>query len=322
MYKRSVLPTVFVVLFPLFLVGQSADQVCQSTDKILLTGSGKGYYYKLGKALAQVARSEGLNLCVQTTEHNLDNVSELDAGHAVFGIAQSDVAHDAWYGHPWYNHGKKFQKPVTNVRLVMTLYVEGVHIMLRPHLNIAHLGHLESKTVGVGLADSGTEYTAKHILAAVGLQSDGSAKNFEAVNTTDPKLCHSVQLLMTGTLDALFKVTVVPSVDIQDTLKQNPDPRDAEESGCAQAWEIRLLPLDHEFAERLVRDGRYHETLSQKKDYAQPTSDLTLAGQALLLADKDASGAAVEQLARVIRVKGHAIATPLEAIIALQHPVH
>ncbi len=322
MYKRSVLPTLFVLLFPLFLVGQSADQVCQSTDKILLTGSGKGYYYKLGKALAQVARSEGLNLCVQTTEHNLDNVSELDAGHAVFGIAQSDVAHDAWYGHPWYNHGKKFQKPVTNVRLVMPLYVEVVHILLRPHLNIAHLGDLKGKTVGVGLADSGTEYTAKHILAAVGLQSDGSAKNFEAVNTTDPKLCHSVQLLMTGTLDALFKVTVVPSVDIQDTLKQNPDPRDAEESGCAQAWEIRLLPLDHELAERLVRDGSYHETLIQKKDYAQPESTLAVGVQALLLAGKDASGDDVEKLARLIRFKRHAIDDALEAIVSAEHPGH
>ena len=85
-----------------------------------------------------------------------------------------------------------------------------------PHLNIFPLVDLKGKTVGVGLANSGTEYTARHILAAAGLQSSVGAPNFEAVSTTDPVFCHSVSLLMDGTLDALFKVTVVPFVEIQD----------------------------------------------------------------------------------------------------------
>jgi len=299
------------------MVPLTSGQTCQPNEKKLLTGSRQGYYYKLGSAIAQVARGEGLNLCVETTDRNLDNVTELDAGHDEFGIAQSDVAHDAWYGHP-----KKFSDPVTNVRIVMPLYVEVVHILLRPHLNIAHLADLRGKTVGLGLADSGTEYTARHILAAVGLQSNVSAPGFEAVSTTDPVFCHSVKMLMDGSLDALFKVTVVPSVEIQDALKPKRNPGEKEDNDCARAREVRLLALDHDLAERLMQDGSYHETLIQKDAYSQSESTLAVGVQALLLSGKTASPGDVEQLARLIRSKHKDIDKALDAIVSAEHPDH
>jgi len=307
-----------ILFFTSFCLGLSAsDQTCQPHDKRLLTGSTQGYYFKLGKAIAQVARSEGLNLCVETTDHNLDNVTELDSGKAEFGIAQSDVAHDAWYGHP-----KKFPKPVTNVSIVMPLYVEVVHILLRPHLNISHLADLKGKTVGLGLANSGTEYTAKHILAAVGLQTNVTAPSFEAVSTTDPAFCHSVKLLMDGSLDALFKVTVVPSVEIQDALKQKNNPGESEDNDCSRAREVKLLALEHDLAERLMQDGSYHETLIQKEDYGQSESTLAVGVQALLLAGKTASPGDVERLASLIRYKHQDIDKALEAIVNAEHPDH
>jgi TRAP transporter TAXI family solute receptor len=218
MSKRCVFPALAVALLALLKVPSVSGQTCQPTDVRLPTGSDQGYYYKLGTAIAQVARDEGLKICVETTNRNLDNVSELEAGTAEFGIAQSDVAHDAWFGHP-----KRFADGrVADVKIVIPLYVEAVHILLRPHLNISQLADLKGKRVGLGLADSGTEYTAEHILAAVGLQAEGNGTNYEAVRTSDPVLCHSVQKLMDGTLDALFKVTVVPSVDLQDALKPKP----------------------------------------------------------------------------------------------------
>jgi TRAP transporter TAXI family solute receptor len=317
MCKRYVFQALAFFLSPLFVVPLTSGQTaCQPNEKRLLTGSERGYYYKLGRAVAQVARGEGLNLCVETTDRNLDNVTELNAGKAEFGIAQSDVAHDAWYGHP-----KKFPEPVTNVHIVMPLYVEVVHILLRPHLNIAHLSDLKGKTVGVGLADSGTEYTARHILAAVGLQSNGSAPNFEAVTTDDPAFCHSVKLLMDGTLDALFKVTIVPSIEIQDALKQKQS-GEKEDNDCSRARELRLLALDHDLAERLMQDGSYHETLIQKEDYGQSESTLAVGVQALLLAGKTASPGDVEQLARLIRFKHKDIDKALEAIVYAEHPDH
>ena len=215
MYARHTFLTLIVLAASRLQTPAVAAQTCDAT---LLTGSEKGYYYKLGMAIRQVAaRSQRLNLCVQTTDRNLENVTELQAGAADFAIVQSDVAHDAWYGHP-----PKFRSRAADVRIVMPLYVEAVHILLRPHLNIARLDDLKGKNVGVGLAYSGTEYTAKHILAAVGLQSEGSGKNFQAVTTRDPVFCRSVHSLMAGDLDALFRVTVVPSPDIFDAVKMDP----------------------------------------------------------------------------------------------------
>jgi TRAP transporter TAXI family solute receptor len=315
-YIRKVVPAIAFVLSSFLAASTIAAQDCQPTDKKILTGSRQGYYYMMGRAIAEVAKSKNLNLCVQTTDHNLDNVSELAAGNAEFGIAQSDVAHDAWFGHP-----RKFLRPVSKVQIVMPLYVEVVHILLRPHLNIEHLGDLKGKTVGIGLANSGTEYTAKHILAAVDLESEGKA-NFTAKPSTDPVFCHSVSKLMDGTLDALFKVTVVPSVEIQDTLRQDHSSNETPENDCARAREIKLLPLDHELAERLVRDGSYHETLIQKGDYSQPDSVLAVGVQALFLSGKSADPADVATLARLIRFNHRDIDKALEAIVKREHPGH
>jgi uncharacterized protein len=315
MYKRSAL---FVLLAAAFLLFFTCTALAQTCDATLLTGSEKGYYYKFGMAIRQVAARTGeMNLCVQTTDRNLDNVAELEAGNVDFAIGQSDVAHDAWYGHP-----PKFHHRAAGVQIVMPLYLEAVHILLRPHLNISRLEDLKGKNVGVGLASSGTEYTAKHILAAVDLQAEGSGKNFDAVTTSDPVFCHSVQKLMDGSLDALFRVTVVPSMDIRDVVKLAPNTLGRAGTGCDAAWEVRLLPLDHEFAERLVRDGSYIETLIPKTAYRQNESTLTVGVQALLLSGKSASNDNAKKLASIVRFKHAEIEEALSEIIAAERPGH
>jgi len=310
MTKTYLVPSL-TISFLFFVVPGLTGQDCKDTDKKILTGSSQGYYFKLGKAIAQVAREEGLDLCVKKTDRNLDNVSDLEAGKAEFGIAQSDVAHDAWFGHP-----QKFHEPVKDVKIVMPLYTEAVHILLRPHLIIASLSDLRGRKVGLGLAGSGTEYTAEHIFAAVGLQAEGEGTGFVAVRTSDPVFCHSVDQLMNGTMDALFKVTVVPSVDIQDALRSDPNAADSPaRDGCGQALEIKLLGLDHELVERLVHDGSYGETLIHADTYRQPDSTLTVGVQALLLAGPRASGKDVDTLAYIIRFKHREIDQALEAIV-------
>jgi len=315
MYKRCAL---FVLLAAAFLPFCTRAVLAQTCDATLLTGSEKGYYYKFGMAIRQVAaRTREMNLCIQTTDRNLDNVAQLEAGNVDFAIAQSDVAHDAWYGHP-----PKFHHRAAGVQIVMPLYLEAVHILLRPHLNISRLEDLKGKRVGVGLQTSGTEYTAKHILAAVDLQSENGGKNFEAISTSDPVFCHSVKKLMDGSLDALFRVTVVPLMDIRNAVKLDPNAVEKENTDCDAAWEVRLLPLDHELAERLVRDGSYIETLIPKAAYRQNESTLTVGVQALLLSGKSASNDNVKKLARIVRFKHAEIEEALSEIISSEHAGH
>ncbi len=79
------------------------------------------------------------------------NILDLETGKATFSIAQSDLARDAWYG-----HHPAFNERVTSVRIVMWLYVEAVHILLAPELNISRLEDLKGRRVGLFLAGSGT----------------------------------------------------------------------------------------------------------------------------------------------------------------------
>jgi TRAP transporter TAXI family solute receptor len=313
-YKRCASFALLAVAFLLFWTGAAFAETCDAT---LLTGSKKGYYFKFGMAIRQVAaRDNELNLCVESTDQNLENVAQLEAGKFDFAIAQSDVAHDAWYGHP-----PKFDHRAAGVQIVMPLYLEAVHILLRPHLNISRLGDLKGKRVGVGLQTSGTDYTARHILGAVDLQAE-NGKNFDAVNTSDPVFCESVKKLMDGSLDALFRVTVVPSMDIQDAVKLDPNAVEKENTDCDAAWEVRLLPLDHELAERLVRDGSYIETLIPKAAYHQNESTLTVGVQALLLSGRSASNENVKKLARIVRFKHAEIEEVLSKIIRSEHVGH
>jgi len=312
MYTRHLFLTLFVVAASLLLAPMLPAKTCDAT---LLTGPKSGYYFKLGTAIAQVAGSQAFNLCVEPTDHNLENVTHLQSGDADFAIVQSDVAHDAWYGHP-----PRFKSRASEVSIVMHLYVEAVHILLRPHLNISRLEDLKDKTVGVGHADSGTEQTAKHILAAVGLQSEGSAKNYQAV-ASDSVFCSSVRALMAGELDALFRVTVVPSPDIFDAVKLDPG-KEGSNDDCTAAWEIRLLPLNHDLAERLVSDGSYIETLIPKHAYQQAESTLTVGVQALMLAGKNANPDQVEKLAKILRFKHAEIEDALSQTIGHEHAGH
>jgi uncharacterized protein len=314
MHHLRVFLKVAALVFPLLLISSAVAQTCDAKP---LTGSKTGYSYKLGMAIRQVASTNDkrfhLNLCVFTTDENLDNIQRLEEGEVDFAIAQSDVAHDAWYRHP-----PRFRDDTNApVSLVMPLYLEAVHILIRPDLEISRPEDLQGKKVGVYLSNSGTEYTAKHILTAVGLESEaGSTKTFTAVNAPGPEWCESLGMLAERRLDALFRVTVVPSLDMKDALKGEAS------ANCPEALEFRLLPLGHDLAERLARDGSYTETLIPKTAYNQNESTLTVGVQALLLAGKSAHPEDVAKLAKIIRYKHAEIESALKDIANAEHAGH
>src|SRR5260370_32334030 len=114
------------VLSSLLLSAPSVvGQHCQPSDKILLTGPEQGYYYKLGRAIAEGPSDEGLHICAKTTTRNLDNMLKLEAGdQGDLAIAQSDVAHDGWHVYP-----RTDAQRAANVRILMRFYLEALHIL-------------------------------------------------------------------------------------------------------------------------------------------------------------------------------------------------
>lgn len=85
--------------------GQDCDQ--QTTGGagklVFLTGPTDGTYFKVGGAIADIARAHGLpNLQVRCSNRTFENMRQLKAGGAAFALVQSDVAHAFWYGHTRY----------------------------------------------------------------------------------------------------------------------------------------------------------------------------------------------------------------------------
>ena len=307
------------------------DGVCSGTTRgyhTLLTGTEDGYYYKVGRAIALVADeqckkgpSSCLYICAQPSHQTLDNFKRLAHHEADFAIVQGDVAHDAWFGHP-LSEKRREVIDGQHVKLVTPLYVEGVHILLRPHLNITSLEGLRGKRVWLGPSESSTEYTARRVLKSAGLNPnppgceglDHESPELDAIvvtcisGTKEPRkftFKTAVAALKDARIDALFKVGPVPSKDIQDTLlPASAGPVEASKSATEPGLgsDFQLLPFDYSLAHQYAQSGNggYVEKLIQPYAYQQNPSTLTIGVPAFLLTSLEANQD-VARLAQVIR---------------------
>jgi TRAP transporter TAXI family solute receptor len=292
----------------------------------LLTGTRSGYYYKVGKALEVVAEeqckkapgSPCLRICAKENPQTLNNIQKLANKQVDFAIVQGDVAHDAWYGHrlPLGKHLPGGQteniaiEGVEDVKLVTPLYVEAVHVLLRPHLNITKLEELRGLKVWLGLPGSSTEYTAKRVLGGAGFRlgecepvgrTEDETDALVVTCITDTQDFSSVvDQLKPGGLDALFKIGPVPTSDLEGVLladSAGPDQKHPKKS------DYQLLPVDYDLARKFVQDHSYVYRLIQKPDYKQGQSTLTIGVPALLLTNLKANNEDVAQLAQLVREK-------------------
>ncbi len=297
--------------------GSAGPAACLHGTRILLTGRADGYYYKVGKAIADVAQeqcqnaptSPCLRICAKESEQTLDNIQELAEkdDDVAFAIVQGDVAHDAWYAQPLPLAKKGKAVSLADVKLVTPLYVEAVHILLRPHLNITTLAGLRGKRVWLGPDGSSTEYTARRVLSSVGL--DPHPLQCESldhpVNESDAQVVTCIKgikdfskatpWLKAGGLDALFKIGPVPSSDIASVML----PASAAPDG--RRSEFQILPFDYDLAHQYAQDGSYVERLIQKDAYGQREATLTIGVPALLLTNLDKQDEDVAWLANLVR---------------------
>ena len=317
---------------------------------VFLTGSQSGYYYKVGSAIAAVLADKkaqpgqpSIQLQPIGTTQTRCNLLGLETRHASFALVQSDVAHDAWFGHPPVRSA-----PAKGISLVAPLYVEAVHIVVRPHLNLAKLMDLKGRRVWLGARNSLTVFTAKRILDAAGLTPDQVAALEECPS---PKgLCPEVKItemtsddaltaLQELKLDAMFQVGVVP----YDTLRDKIVPSDGEGhlldaerqkhpcDAVRQARvtdptlrdsELHLFNLDLDLVNRLVDDGSYIQQLIPADAYCQSDATLTVGVRALLLTNKEPSDPSVSQIAKAIFANQREIETKLRQGVEQQQVEH
>ncbi len=260
-----------------------AKEACVPSVPKLLTGQAIGFYSTVGRAIQEVGGRYSLQICAVETDQTLTTPDLLDHGEYEFGLVQSDVAHDAWFGHPNFNYEHA-------IGLISPLYVEAVHILVAPHLNIARVADLKGKKVWLGPKSSGTEYTARRVLKAAGLNPEADITPVPIPNGPQQLEQATKQLKEMNGLDAFFRVTVMPSTPLQSTLVS-----------ARRANEIRLFSLDYDLVTRLSADGSYIPTLIPSGYYHQGQSTLTVGVEALLLASKSAKNADVLALAQLLR---------------------
>jgi TRAP transporter TAXI family solute receptor len=316
----------------------------------LLTGPTSGYYYMVGIAISSVvaektSRSDGKPLEIQpiSTEQTKCNLLGLETGNADFALVQSDIAHDAWFGHPPIRSTQ-----AQDVTMVAPLYVEAVHIVTRPHLNLAHLSDLRGRRVWLGIENSLTVLTAHRILDAAGLTTreiealDGCPRT--ALHCPTESIAHlssneALARLRTFDLDAAFQVGAVPFDTLHDKIvpsdttgqlldaERNKKPCDAVRAARLRDpslidSELHLFNLDVDLVERLVADGSYIEQLIPPDAYCQDNATLTVGVRALLLTNRPESDPDVRRLASAINRYQRDIETNLRRQVEVEQKAH
>jgi len=128
----------------------------------IATGSTTGTYYQIGKNLSKyVAPSACIKLEVLSTKGSLDNVYKLRSvkfPKLKFAIVQNDVLQEL---KKFANKGNKKAKDLLdNIRVLLPLYNEEIHILSRASSNIKTFGDLKDKKLSIGKNKSGTAMTS------------------------------------------------------------------------------------------------------------------------------------------------------------------
>lgn len=219
-----------------------------------------GTYGEIAAAIAE--NTENLRFNIRETAGSAANVRLLSEGYLDFAIAQADVVSDAYGGVGTFAGSKSYQ----GYAAVAGLYTEACQIIVRADSDIKMIEDLESKTVSIGEAESGTEQNAVQILSVYGL-------NKSCVNEVNLNYEDASDQLGSGKIDAFF-CTLAPNSPFLKEL--------AKDGG------IRLLSLSENAVRRLVDAyGFYTEYTIQKGTYPNQTEDVRTVGmKALLLASE------------------------------------
>ena len=325
---------------------------------LLLTGPKDGYYFKVGEAIVKVLGDQRNHTDHETLE--VENVSTpqtscnllaLSTRHADLALVQSDIAHDAWYGHPLGHIGPP---QGVDISLVAPLYVESIHILVRPHLNLARLADLRGRRVWLGPKDSFTVVSARRILDAAGL----TKKDVDALANQCPQPAYyadkpdsqpctlikdlgrenALNALTRLELDALFLVGPFPLDPARDNLVPklpggSKSRASADADRCPMIrrerlenpikdQEVHLFNLDIDLVHRLVQDGSYIEELIPADTYCQDKATLTLGVRALLLTNRDQTDPVVSQLAKRLIQDQKAIEAELKEQVKTEQRSH
>ncbi len=220
-----------VVFLAAFMAGVPTVAAQQHFISIA-TGGTAGTYYPLGGALGEIYDQHvpGVNASVQATGASVANINMLAQGQVELALIQNDIAYYA------ANAQEMFQRPVTAVQGIATLYPEVIQIIARADAGIRSIEDLRGKRVAVGDAGSGTEANARQILGAAGI-------TYNDISVRYLSFAEASSNLRDGHIDAAFVTAGLPTAAIQDIAAQRA---------------ITLVPVSDELVARLQEEYPFY----------------------------------------------------------------
>jgi TRAP transporter TAXI family solute receptor len=176
------------------------------TNIFVATGPTTGVYYPMGGGLADVLTKyvPNLNATAGTTDGAMANLLLIGQGKADIGLSMADAGWDAYKG-----QGKFQDKPV-NVRALMVMYPNRMHIVTVEGTGINKVADLKGKRVSTGAPNSATQIMAYRVLEAYGIDPEKDIIR----ERLDPG--KSAEAIKDRKLDAFFWVGGIPTPAVTD----------------------------------------------------------------------------------------------------------
>jgi len=188
---------------PMGTMGASAQQ---SKQLSIATGGTGGVYYPMGGGMANVLSKHlpGVQATARVTGGSVDNLKLIGSDQSEVAFSMVDAALDAVKGQD------KFKGAPLDVRTLMVLYPNRMHVVTVEGRGIEKMSDLKGKRVSTGSPGAATEVMAFRVIEAAGLDRDKDMKR-ERLGAAE-----STNALKDGKIDAYFWVGGLPTAAVTD----------------------------------------------------------------------------------------------------------
>jgi TRAP transporter TAXI family solute receptor len=172
----------------------------------IATGGTGGVYYPIGGGMANVLSRNvpGMTATAEVTGGSVANLQLIGTGKPYIALSMTDAALDAYKGED------KFKDKKVDVRTLMILYPNRMHVVTIEGTKIARMSDLKGKRVSTGSPGSATEVMAFRVIEAAKLDKDKDMKR-ERLGVAE-----SVNALKDRKIDAFFWVGGLPTAAVTD----------------------------------------------------------------------------------------------------------
>jgi len=180
--------------------------LAQQLNIAIATGGTGGVYYPLGGGMANVLSKyvPGVSATARVTGGSVDNLKLIGSEQSEVALVMVDAALDALKGED------KFKGSPVQVRTLMVLYPNRMHVVSIEGTGIQKMADLKGKRVSTGSPGSATEVMAFRVIEAAGLDKDKDMRR-ERLGAAE-----SVNALKDRKIDAFFWVGGLPTAAVTD----------------------------------------------------------------------------------------------------------